>query len=795
MRSSPRLSLFAACCAAAMLTSSVFAVNYFYDMSVTGNSTASGASEVAGWEFKSIGVSSGHANFNAGGDSIVLTDTFAQPITNIQVCYKASSADATRILYIDGFNQTTGDGPNVRYFPISESAWTPVDFAFDPADDIDYVEIRLGVGSKGTWIIYSITIQTVDPPPTINPIADQQASTASSLVVNFIATSFDGDYPLAFSATAENLDSPGTTYTDPSYFQFVPNYTIMRPGHYEFTFYPPVGFEPCRMRFTITATGIGGSASQSFVCTFIEGAVPTPPQVWTPTYNPAGVLAGRTITLQVDYVEADGDQVTFTVTNATPCNGSYSIGASTGIFTFTPTLLDVSEYPHEFTARATDKDGHNDASIRVVVFPAGPPKLTPIDDCTMAFGETLSIDLEAEATEYNAIQGDIEDPLISSNITIKAGTTAPEGEYVFEDGCLSFTPTTNDVGQTFIFTASATDFDGTTNVDFNVTVGLDAPVLKHCPVDQWTATSFTADIQTPVPGATSYTLRYVHYENNGTVVTGYVNDATFPCVVENLSATNYVYDVQAKRGATTSAWSNAKSIDLHKYIAPTYAIPMTGAAHGSHTENFDCLISSGSAYWYDARTIPGWYAASSSGSMSDVKYSANDGGSSGTGLFSCKVDDFAVTNRALALKADTQWDDFSFGVMFTNQCKYAVTNITVSFTAMQFRRYQTISHLYFSYTRSNRLIDYNAPGNIWTSVGTLDFSAPTQGASARIYPPTAASRTADIPFEGVNAIQPGEVIAMRWYLDAKSNYPTLGIDDLTVSWECAWPRQTVIILQ
>ncbi len=35
-------------------------------------------------------------------------------------------------------------------------------------------------------------------------------------------------------------------------------------------------------------------------------------------------------------------------------------------------------------------------------------------------------------------------------------------------------------------------------------IDLDTPVLKHCPVDQWTATSFTADIQAAVPGATSY---------------------------------------------------------------------------------------------------------------------------------------------------------------------------------------------------------------------------------------------------------------------------------------------------
>lgn len=326
-------------------------------------------------------------------------------------------------------------------------------------------------------------------------------------------------------------------------------------------------------------------------------------------------------------------------------------------------------------------------------------------------------------------------------------------------------------------------------------VDLDAPVLKHCPVDQWTATSFTADIQAAVPDATSYTLRYVHSEDDGTVVTGYVHDATFPCVVENLPTANYVYDVQALQGATTSAWSNAESIDLRDYIAPTYAIPMTGVARGTYSQDFDGLISSGSAYWYDARTIAGWYAANSSGSLSDVQYSANDGGSSGTGLFSCKVDDLNVTNRALAAKAKTQYDDLSFGVMFTNQCAFAVTNIAVSFTAMQFRRYNTVSHLYFSYTRSNRLIDYNDPEYSWTPVEALDFSAPTQGSSARIYPPTAASRTADIPFEGADAIQPGEVIALRWFLDAKNNYPTLGIDDLTVSWECAWPRYTVIIVQ
>ena len=793
MRPSPRLSFLAAACTVAMMASSAVALDFEYDMSFNGEQPVNDNVAKA-WRFTNISASDGHAQINSNKDEMISTNSFAMPITNVLIQYKCSNANPPRKLHLMQVLGEEDYGDDYAFTPTTSKTW--VSFPFPASDNVKGVYLYPISGQSGNWNIYHITIQTADPPPTITiQSPPQQAGTASDLVVHFAATSFEGDAPLTFSATATNLTS-GVTITDQSYFHFDHNYSMMHPDYYDFTFHTPAGLEPCEMRFTITATGRGGSASQSFDCTFTEGVVPTPPQIYSPWLNPPFVLAGRTISGRVGCEEADGDEVTFSFVSGTSQQGTFTIDPSSGDFSFTPTLQDVGDSPevHVFTVRATDKDDSSDANITIVVFPVSQPKLTPIDDLTMAFGDTLLIDLEAEATEY--VQGEyIDDPLISSNITIKAGTTAPEGEYVFEDGCLSFTPNTNDVGQTFIFTASATDFDGTTNQDFNVTVGLAKPVLKHCPIDDWTATSFTANLEAAIPGATSYTLRYVHNEDDGTVVTGYVNDATFPCVVENLSATNYVYDVQAKRGATTSAWSNAKSIDLHKYIAPTYAIPMTGAARGSHHETFDGLISSGSAYWYDARTIPGWYAASSSGSMSDVKYAANTGGSSGTGILSCQVDDEAVTNRALAARADTQYDEFSFGVMFTNMCKYAVTNLHVSFTAMQFRRYNPISHLYFSYTRSNRLIDYNDPANIWTPVGALDFAAPTQGSSARLYPPTEVPKSADIPFEGVNAIQPGEVIALRWYLDAKSNYPTLGIDDLEVSWRCAWPSHTVIMLQ
>ena len=652
---------------------------------------------------------------------------------------------------------------------------------YNASDNVLSFSLKCTGGANNFYIKY-VTVYIVDPPPTIDTISDQEVGSANTLTVPGITvSSFTGDnIQVTASATCGGANVDPTSYS----------ISLGANGLYTLTFTPATaGINSGVVSFTVTATGAGGATSESFDCTVTTGVVKT-----KPTIDPIPSQSIHTLhTLYVPFVVREADEGDWVITN-TPAVVSSTIPQGpfgydqNGVFFFSPDPADAALSPVVFSITARDPEGDSDpATISVVILPGTPPSISPIAQQTVAYGSTNFVTIAISETE--------DDPITTTNLAVKTGTDAPAGDFAVGNGKAWFAPAEADIGNTFSFTLAVADIHGSSSTNYDVSVILATPVLKHCPVDQWTATSFTADIQAAVPGATSYTLRYIHYENDGTVVTGYVNDATFPCVVENLAATNYVYDVQAKRGAITSAWSNAKSIDLHNYIAPTYAIPMTGAAHGTYHQNFDGLISSGSAYWYDARTIAGWYAASSSGSMSDVKYSANDGGSSGTGLFSCKVDDFAVTNRALAVKADTQWDEFSFGVMFTNQCEYAVTNITVSFTAMQFRRYQNISHLYFSYTRSNRLIDYNAPENIWTSVGTLDFSAPTQGASARIYPPTAASRTADIPFEGVNAIQPGEVIAMRWYLDAKSNYPTLGIDDLTVSWECAWPCHTVIYLR
>ena len=792
MRSSPRLSLFAILSGLVLASMPAEAGSRTYIL----KSEQTALTE-EGWEFNMASANAGLYFNNSDSQNFHYLYSGALPgvVTNISFYGHRTKTCTRTILFTAGSYSETITAKIV--LPNDNTATTDVTFythEFSEEDEVTSFRLKCTGGSNNFYFL-RVTIHWIDPPPTIDPIDTQTVGSLNDLLVHFTATSFDGD-ALTFSVTAENLTNPGMTIPSSSW-SVDYNYSMMRPGYYDFTFDPPDGIAPCQIRFTITATGSGGSASQSFVCEVTEGAVPTPPQINSPWYSPPSVLAGRTISGQVECYEADGDKVNFSLVSKTS-QGEFLIDPDSGEFSFTPTPQDVGDSPqvHVFTVRATDKDDSNDANISIVVLPVSLPVLAPIDNQTVLCGEIFQIDLVAESTDVSEVDGHyIYDPLLSSNITVKAGTTAPEGECIFEDGYLSFTPTTNDIGQTFIFTASATDLDGTTNQDFNVTVGLAAPVLKHCPVDQWTPTSFTADIEAAVPGAISYRLRHIHTEANGTVVTGYVDNATFPCVVSGLDTTNYVYAVQAQRGATVSSWSNAKSIDLHNYIAPTYAIPMTGAARGVYRQNFNSLITSGSIYWYDARTIPGWYAASSSGSMSDGKLTASKGVSSEIGILSCQVDTNNIPNRALGLRADTQWDDFSFGAVFTNKCKYAVTNLTVTFTALQIRRYTTISKLHFSYARSNGFIELITSGLTWTDIEALRFTSPIQGSSAQLYPPATERLSASIPFEGANAIQPGEVIAMRWYLEAKNNYPTLAIDDLEVKWQCDWPRHTVIYLR
>lgn len=764
---------------AGIMSISVFGASETYNFKMSNTDVAYYENTATNWNFNSVDGSNNGAYLNkVNNDYIQTVDdiSFKGVVTNVQVKYRCTNTSPTKRLQFTSKDGNGAWGTTVAFnVPAKSGTDVTQDFEINESDGFSGMKLTMtGSGSSGNWTVFTITFFTIDPPPSLGPIGNQIVGSDNTIdhLPVYAETDVDGETPTVFVTTAANI--PAASYG-----------VFQDGGDWFFRFSPETaGMTSGDVSFTVSASGIGGTTNVSFTVTVQEGVVKTPPVIYP--IADTNVLARRTVYITFTVAEADGDQVeTNAVCLSEGVAGTYGINAVTGCFTYMPDVADAAlTQPIHFGIVAGDAQGTVTNYFDVTVTAGTPPVIGPIAPKTVTYDDMNEVTLALTPTE--------DDDITWTNVAVKAGTAEPVGEHTFSDLVFRFAPAADDIGQTFTFTASATDFDGTTNQDFNVTVGLATPVLKHCPVEDWTTTSFTADIEAAVPGATSYRLRYIHTEANGTIVTGYVDNATFPCVVSGLDTTNYIYDVCAQRGAVTSTWSNAKSINLHNYIAPTYAIPMTGAARGVYHQDFNSLITSGNAYWYDARTIPGWYAASSSGSMSDEKITASKGASGETGILSCQVDADNIPNRALGLRAATQWDDFSFGAVFTNMCKYAVTNLTVTFTALQIRRYTTISKLDFSYAHSGGFIELITSGLKWTDVDALRFTSPVQGSSAQLYPPATERLSASIPFEGANAIQPGEVIAMRWYLEAKNNYPTLGIDDLEVTWKCAYPQHTII---
>ena len=323
------------------------------------------------------------------------------------------------------------------------------------------------------------------------------------------------------------------------------------------------------------------------------------------------------------------------------------------------------------------------------------------------------------------------------------------------------------------------------------------PVLKHCPVDDWTPTSFTADIQAPVPGATSYNLRRINSLPDGTKTTQTVNNVTFPYVFTDLPSTNQHYWAQAVCGNVVSAWSEEQTIGLHNWLPFVSAVVMTGASHGSYVQDFNSLPSSGSGTWNDGRTLPGWYVSFAGSSFADGtiqtwKYGANN---TATGFFSFGTEKGVDANRGIGVKNSKWADDFRFGVAFTNTCQYAVTNINVAFTACQFRYGKGYTQLQLSHVVSDSVKSITSSSSDWKDDENFFFDPDLTHNAAAMDPQYTQPFSGDIALTGNDALQPGQVLMLRWKNVAENNSVPVGIDDLEVKWQCAWPRHTVIYLR
>jgi hypothetical protein len=222
---------------------------------------------------------------------------------------------------------------------------------------------------------------------------------------------------------------------------------------------------------------------------------------------------------------------------------------------------------------------------------------------------------------------------------------------------------------------------------------------------------------------------------------------------------------------------------------------MRGAAHGSYTQDFNSLPSSGSGIWYDARTLQGWYATAYATSISEDSLTcfAWNTNNKANGFFSFETENGNPSNRGLGAKNYDRDSYCQFGVAFTNECRYAVTNLSVAFSAWQFRKGAAYTTLCFQYRKTSAVQPLDDHIG-WNDFNALNYTS-TVKESADKMEPVSTNLVDNIAFTGDNAVQPGEVIMLKWYVDWINNGVPLGIDDLEVKWECAWPRQTVIILQ
>jgi Secretion system C-terminal sorting domain len=207
---------------------------------------------------------------------------------------------------------------------------------------------------------------------------------------------------------------------------------------------------------------------------------------------------------------------------------------------------------------------------------------------------------------------------------------------------------------------------------------------------------------------------------------------------------------------------------------------------GSHVQNFDALISTGTGTWTDNNTIANWYSQKT-GTGNVI--TAGTGSSNAGGLFS--YGSTASTERALGSLGSTNAaaGSFAHGVLLRNISGTTITNITVAYTGEQWRNggaanVQTIAFFYKKSTSTITALNPNV-NTTWTPVSSLDFPSPiATGAAATLDGNLAANKTV-IAATAIPSLSlaDNEYIMLKWDdPDQTGADHGLSIDDVTISW-------------
>jgi uncharacterized protein YdeI (BOF family) len=202
----------------------------------------------------------------------------------------------------------------------------------------------------------------------------------------------------------------------------------------------------------------------------------------------------------------------------------------------------------------------------------------------------------------------------------------------------------------------------------------------------------------------------------------------------------------------------------------------------TYSQNFDALITTGTATWEDNKTIINWYAARSVAGVVTLRSNNGTGNSGGLQSFG------TTTDRAIGGIGSGSNGTNAFGLRLKNSSGATLSSVTISYNGEQWRNGGNVNanKLAFSYSISSTAftaVSINPTDSSYVGVSNLDFTSPIVGATAAALDGNlAANRTAiSYTISGIN-FPDGSEMMIRWFdADDVGSDHGIGIDDLVVN--------------
>jgi hypothetical protein len=217
--------------------------------------------------------------------------------------------------------------------------------------------------------------------------------------------------------------------------------------------------------------------------------------------------------------------------------------------------------------------------------------------------------------------------------------------------------------------------------------------------------------------------------------------------------------------------------------APAKADIVISALNVPYTQDFDSLISTGSATFVNDSTLPGWELNAESG----LSYAAGTGSSTTGDIYSYGAS--SSSDRALGYLGSGSNDYFNAVVVFTNSTGATIDEVVVSYIGEQWRSGGTAP------TNNNNSLTFawrvgetiSVPGSIsttgWTTVAALRFAPVQFTAGGALDGNLSVNQTSfsNISISGLSW-PVGEKLALRWIgNDGAGADAGLAIDNLQVT--------------